>query len=569
MKKLAVVLLCALAAMSCKPFDYPWFEPAETPAVFVQHVSTTGEFKYQLDVGSEGRSVFFTFVNPNTASGASSFPEVSGQTLPASRLAPPAPLLDQKLAHRLEFLSHIAEFNRDPFTKVPRVPKSSPLLDLTAPPPTPDTEGQTDTFNDYDYGLGDFYDVPVTCHKVVGPIDIGGGEQRTLNIWVANDCWTTTNELYKVDQEMVDALAAHFLLSGASNDIYDWSHAILGDEWGDHPYSNLIAPNDEITIFLLDIEDDNSPDGGIVGYFWAKDNFVKGTNPADVTYYSHERIMFYIDALMYANPDVSPATWSETDYWPEEIFSTLAHEFQHMINFYQKFIVYDSYYGADTWINEMCSQVLEDLLADKMGVIGPRGVDGADGSAGTAGNPNGRIPMFNYYDFISLSDWGGSGALQSYSATYAFGAYLARNYGGAGLLRDIVQCAEGNASSITNAVAAYTGRDESLQRLIERWSLAILASDLTNAPAGYRFNTGDFVSSEAGGASYNLGSINFFNYTYSGQSGPLIFTGDGTVGTTLPKASSSTFYSAGSDLTSSQEWTVTVPEGMTLSVLVK
>ncbi len=222
--------------------------------------------------------------------------------------------------------------------------------------------------------------------------------------------------------------------AGASNDIYDWVTAMLGPEWGAHQYTDLIDPNDEITIWLCDIEDDDSFDGGVVGYFWSKDNHVNVPGQQYIEY-SHERVMFTIDAVMYANPAGGAVGWNATDYWPEEIYSTLAHEFQHMIHFYQRAVLRDAIVDGDTWINEMASQVVEDLLADKMDVIGPRGVTGADGTAGAQNNTEGRLPLFNYLNDISLTYWPqGGGGLENYSITYAFGAWLARNYGGAMLL---------------------------------------------------------------------------------------------------------------------------------------
>ena len=158
---------------------------------------------------------------------------------------------------------------------------------------------------------------------------------------------------------------------------------------------NLIPKNDEITILLTDIDEDNSANGGVVGFFWSKDNFLATTVAG-----SNERVMFYIDSVMFANGDNG---WDIDDYWPKELISTLAHEFQHMINFYQKYILLDT--DTDTWINEMLSESTEDLVATKIRHIGPRGVDYMDGSAGDPGNTLGRYPLFNANNTLSLTSW--------------------------------------------------------------------------------------------------------------------------------------------------------------------
>ena len=61
---------------------------------------------------------------------------------------------------------------------------------------------------------------------------------KTLNIWVSDDSFDSGSGCSKarcVTQDMVDALADYFLVSGLDNDIYDWVTNIYGEEWeADH-----------------------------------------------------------------------------------------------------------------------------------------------------------------------------------------------------------------------------------------------------------------------------------------------------------------------------------------------
>jgi hypothetical protein len=219
-----------------------------------------------------------------------------------------------------------------------------------------------------------------TTRKVIPNVTTNLGS-KTLNIWVSDDSFGNPPECTKskcVTQEMVDALADTFLISGLDNDIYDWVTNIYEEEWENdtNGYTGLISANDEITILLTDIDGDDSSSGGVIGFFWSKDNFEKSSISG-----SNERIMFYADAVMFANGE---GTWSIDDFWPKEMVSTLAHEFQHMINFYQKRILLDT--DLNVWINEMLSETTEDLIATKIQHIGPRGVEYTDGSAGETGN---------------------------------------------------------------------------------------------------------------------------------------------------------------------------------------
>jgi hypothetical protein len=221
--------------------------------------------------------------------------------------------------------------------------------------------------------------------------------------------------------------------------------------------------------------------------------------------------------------------------------------------------------GTDTWINETCSMIMEDLVADKLGVEGPRGVSPADGSAGSPGITEGRIPDFNRYSYYPLAVSSGYD-LTDYSISYAFGSWLARNYGGAQLLSRVVQCSETGTAALTNAVAVETGRqDESMAGLLEKWAASVLLSDVTTAPARYRYNTGSWTTSSAGGLTYDLGSINIFNYSPD----LYVFTQAGPVPGTTFNRSSNIYYSAAQGLGTARSWTITVPQGILMTVVVK
>ena len=224
--------------------------------------------------------------------------------------------------------------------------------------------------------------------------------------------------------------------------------------------------------------------------------------------------MFVIDSVMFAAKDGN--TWEITDYWPEELISTLAHEFQHMINFYQKEFVQDNSSGSETWLDEMLSQCIEDIVADKIKADGPRGVLYSDKTAGSSGNQYGRLPLYNQYNDISLTKWLPENiALRSYSNSYAFGAYLIRNYGGTELIKNMVQNSGTAKDCVENGVKNCGYGTISFAELLSRLGAANLLSDRLMTPEGYSFNTGDWYSSTANGYSYNLGSINLFNYYYT------------------------------------------------------
>jgi len=374
-----------------------------------------------------------------------------------------------------------------------------------------------------------------TARKVISNVTTNLGT-KTLNIWVSDDSFDEKggNNCSKsrcVTPDMVEQLADTFLLAGTDNDIYDWVTNIYGEEWEDdtNGYTGLIAANDEITILLTDIDGDNNPNGGAIGFFWSKDNFENSSISG-----SNERIMFYTDAVMFANGEGS---WDMNDFWPKEMVSTLAHEFQHMINFYQKRILLDT--DIDTWINEMLSESTEDLIATKIQHIGSRAVVYTDGSAGAAGNTDGRFPLFNANNTLSLTTW--NNQLADYSKVNAFGAYLIRNYGGAKLLHDIMHNTYIDEQAVVDAVnKSAEGSGKTFDNLLSEWGAAVMLSDHDNLVDVPFYNTGDFTYSTYNSTTYEMGSINFFNY----NSLPTIYTTAGTV-----EAQGNYYYKIGTNLT--------------------
>jgi hypothetical protein len=569
------LLSLILFTVGCKPFSGPLPGDPTPEPYFIQHLSGEGSFPLSLDLGDTTRDVYLTFVNPNLfpASGTIAVSGGAASELPAAAaLAQAVPATP--VSRRAPTPEAITAFNQEPYRPQRGTATSSRFLDVFPPHQPPDTldEGPVN-FHDFispppplpSY----FIDVPSHCRAVVGPVNVGGAATRTLSIWVADNCWHVGGSKPRlITPEMVGAIADKFLKDG-TNDIYGWVASMLGPEWGPHSDPAMIDWSANcITIWLCDIEDDDSTDGGVVGYFWGKDNYkhVPGDFYLDQ---SHERVMFTIDAVMYANDansqGVPQPPWDPADFWPEEIYSTLSHEFQHMISFYQRGVLRNADAAGDTWINEMASQVVEDLLSDKMGVIGPRGVDGADGTAGAPNNTEGRLPLFNYLNDISLNEWGYTDIYGSYSVSYAFGAWLARNYGGAMLLNRLMQCTSTGPASIEYIVSQATGHAEYFPRLMQRWSAAQLLSDATDAPPGYRYNAGTFFDSSVGAATYRL---NLFNYKYGTLIGPWLYSG--TVAGTSPHLSTSaTLYRAANAATGPRRWTLDMPSGLIASVIAK
>jgi hypothetical protein len=349
----------------------------------------------------------------------------------------------------------------------------------------------------------------------------------TVKIWVADDSWIDGGSRTNlVDEEMVTALADRYLQAGDANDIVDLVTNIYGKPWGAHPYIDLIPATDTIDILLYDIGSDNSTSGGAAGYFWAKDNFYRTASTGTPTDYSNERIMVYIDSVLFAQKE--DGGWDVDDVWPQLLISTLVHEFQHMIHFYQRPVSRDL--TSEVWYNEMLSMATEDAVAGSLQLPGPRGVYTPDGSPGTPGMQTGRIPYFNVYPETPFRTWlpsdpdanGIPYVLRSYSLHYVLGAYLLRTHGGVQVLRQLMyEDHDGDGDEWDLAWASrdpygYLGYDELFTNVIA----ATLLSNRTDVPAQYNFNNGGWFESSLDGITYPVGSINFYNYELFGIVGP-------------------------------------------------
>ena len=416
------------------------------------------------------------------------------------QVAPPRPAASARVPER----EWITEFNNNP----PLSGRIGSGKRATASAQSQRGVAEGDRFNfrslDDDRNL---VSIPATARKVVTD-----GE-TTVALWVADRDWGPycRGAGPCLTRVMVDALAERFLRPGGGNDIHDWVTAIYGEPWGPHPYSDVIPPEaaGEIHILLFDIQGDGAPQPGecrLVGFFWAVHNLLQ--NPDfPLSRVSTERLMFFMDSALMAIPE--GPSWEVTDGWPSVVIATLAHEYQHMIHFYQKLVLRDA--ESETWLNEMASEVAVDLIADKLKVNGPRGVAYDDPTAGAPGNDRGRLPYANLFNDIQVTAW--DGKIANYAVGYALGAYLARTYGGAELFSEIVQSDSAGVGAIEAALAA-AGHEVSFGEVLADWAAATLLSDSTAAPSPYRYNLGTWSTSHTGGEEYRLGSIDLYHYQY-------------------------------------------------------
>lgn len=132
----------------------------------------------------------------------------------------------------------------------------------------------------------------------------------------------------EVDDKILDSLVKEF-----DARIYPTTARYFGSE-----ARPGVDGDNRLTVLLMDIRDDSETTGVYTsGYFNRADCYLPGEIPADSDLQTNSREMLYADI----NP---------SDITSSEFFSTIAHELQHLVHFYQDAKEYD-------WLNEGCSQM--------------------------------------------------------------------------------------------------------------------------------------------------------------------------------------------------------------------
>jgi len=300
-----------------------------------------------------------------------------------------------------------------------------------------------------------------------------------------------TNKYYQI--------TATLQYSGETNEIWVENTSLItvekatqiGEEFDDVIYplvsDYFYTPSDvngdgKVAILCFDIQDDFSNTGAYVGGYFSSGDLFNISN-------SNKMEIFYIDTyptMQYpaSNPvDVSKA------------FSTLVHEFQHMVNFNRNYFV-ESGDPMSTWLNEGLSMAAEHIYK---------------------GTLNSRISYYNNANSIkngqSLLYWNDNGdVLANYSLSYLFLQYVRTQGGGdPEIFKDILLNSKNNQQAIIDALSKR-GLSIDFGDLMTSFRLALLLKD----PSGlYGFNgDSDFDGINAsyyiGGAKNIRGGSAFF-----------------------------------------------------------
>jgi hypothetical protein len=326
-----------------------------------------------------------------------------------------------------------------------------------------------------------FVCVIVTSSLLLAGCELGGSntsefEKADRTFWGQN---TSTGEYYPVEAVLLaggregDACIVYGELSAAINNRVTRTTAeLIKGEFNQHIYGPIttafgsyedIDGNGKLILLLLDIQDDYKPNTGssyIAGYFNPIDTFSKQSYSR-----SNEADMIYLD--------IDPGSAGSAEF-----YSTIAHEFQHLINFSvhnKNKIIPDV---QDLWIDEGLASAAEYIYNRERG----------------RGHVQMKIDFFNkekdYVKYASAISKGNNfftwvedeNLYDEYATVYLFFQWLrihAKN--GVGIYKDIITAKDLDLKAVTGAAAKHIDPTfGDWETLLGTWLLA----NYVNAPSG-------------------------------------------------------------------------------------
>lgn len=180
-----------------------------------------------------------------------------------------------------------------------------------------------------------------------------------------------------------------------------------------------------------------------LGFFSQRDAYKPEADPRPIFKHSNAREMIYVSSRIVL-------TGAADDY-----LGTIAHEFQHMINFNQKVLVGKNTQSDDLWIDEGMA----------MYAIEANGYGLKQGGSVLANH----VRRFQLEpDAFSLTDWKGNPDGIGYGPVYLFMVYLADRFSET-VIRDIVTSA---GIGVENLDKVLSGRGTNFERVFHDWAMA-------------------------------------------------------------------------------------------------
>lgn len=277
-------------------------------------------------------------------------------------------------------------------------------------------------------------------------------------------------------------------LANAVDSIFIKETQIFGSNLFSAQNCITVTADNKLNVLVYDLFNDrvtsesseNYHDNGVMGFQRPMD-FLLNTNLEANKQFSNECEVINIDSYYLETAE-------------KDTISTLAHEFTHLLVFCHK-------YGyEDTWFTEMLAMCSEDIFQQTLGLTDNQ-------------TAKGRFNVTFNSPWKGFKNWP-KGDVEDpdigylYANTYAFGAYLMRNYGGISLIQQIATNDYANEDAITMALQSL-GFQEDFTTVLKKFGAIYVYTDSNTF---YSLNKN--VTQNISGTTYNLTAINLNDYVF-------------------------------------------------------
>ncbi len=402
-----------------------------------------GNERYYLGyAGGNSSGATTNIVSTNTSSRAA-LSEDAGMTMPEIKEPLTRPFIAPEKVTVVKSSARAAETDEEKET-----------FDVTAP-----AIGQTHyIWVDNNYAMNQLVKEKMTLYAIGNQTTEDDTSKIKALVWANPDNVAETASENKVSLALIqDIISKYTKYYALEEDIFGETRDFIINSSGEEDMSDY-PTSTYINIVLTDIAKDytSSKKTGVVGYFWGKDYYNK-----ELVNYSNEGKYFYID-IPYCNYNKTDQNYNgNSNTVSDMVISTLFHEYQHMIHYNKKYGLKSD--EDTTWYNEMLSMLCEDLMSNTLGIVKGETVQDE------------RIPTFNvYYPLSGISEYLDSESWISYGTAYAFGAWLARNYGGVNLVEEMSKNAYVGKESVVNAVNSINSTNLTWEDLVKEYLQAVV-----------------------------------------------------------------------------------------------
>lgn len=246
---------------------------------------------------------------------------------------------------------------------------------------------------------------------------------------------TYTNET----NQFVQKISENFIGDSIKPGIYLKVREIFGEEPPAY-FNNLHLGND---IYILITSKVSTIDSGLAGFFWSGDLYPpENVNPP----ISNQKKIFYLTNI------TQNSVPTLTEY---TMYATLAHEFQHMINFYQRKI---NNLIEHTWLNEAMSGYAEHIC----------------GYSITTNNQSKALQINEYFkntNNVSLTNW--QDTHENYGLVYLFGVWFAQKYSpnNSGVIANLLKLNKVGSDAVSHFAS------EPFEKITAKFMLALTIND--------------------------------------------------------------------------------------------